>query len=48
MSAEVETMMYVGAVPWHGFGTYVGDENVDSSPRSSARAWTGRSASASS
>lgn len=30
MPAEVETMFYAGAVPWHGFGTYVGDENVDS------------------
>jgi len=30
MTAEVETMMYVGEVPWHGFGHYVGDSNVDS------------------
>lgn len=30
MSAEVETMMYTNDVPWHGFGTYVGDEPVDS------------------
>lgn len=28
MAAEVETMMYAGAVPWHGFGTYVGEDNV--------------------
>lgn len=28
MSAEVESMMYVGAVPWHGFGTYVGDQGI--------------------
>ncbi len=28
MSAEVETMMYAGDTPWHGFGTYVGDEPV--------------------
>ena len=30
MSAEVETMMYVGDVPWHGLGTYVGDDPVTS------------------
>jgi len=30
MSAQVETMFYVGEVPWHGFGHYVGDSNVDS------------------
>jgi len=30
MAAAVETMMYVGNVPWHGEGTYVGDENVHS------------------
>ena len=28
MSAEVQTMMYAGATPWHGLGTYVGDEPV--------------------
>ena len=28
MSAHVETMMYAGATPWHGFGTYVGDEDI--------------------
>ena len=28
MSAEVETMMYVGETPWHRFGTYVGDEDI--------------------
>jgi phage/plasmid-like protein (TIGR03299 family) len=28
MPAEVETMMYAGAVPWHGFGTYVGEDNA--------------------
>lgn len=30
MTAAVETMMYSGDVPWHGFGIYVGDEDVDS------------------
>jgi len=30
MSAEVESMMYVGQVPWHGDGVYVGDEGVKS------------------
>ena len=30
MPAEVETMIYAGDVPWHGFGTYVGDDDVDS------------------
>lgn len=29
MSADVETMMYAKATPWHGEGTYVGDEAVD-------------------
>jgi phage/plasmid-like protein (TIGR03299 family) len=28
MSAEVETMMYTKQVPWHGLGTYVGDDPV--------------------
>tara|TARA_R110000744_G_scaffold97318_3_gene188071 strand:+ start:2496 stop:3518 length:1023 start_codon:yes stop_codon:yes gene_type:complete len=28
MSAEVETMMYAGATPWHGLGEYVGDTAV--------------------
>ena len=28
MSANVETMMYVGRTPWHGDGVYVGEENV--------------------
>lgn len=30
MSIELETMMYTNDVPWHGFGIYVGDEDVDS------------------
>ncbi len=30
MSAQVETMMFAGQVPWHGLGTYVGDEPVTS------------------
>lgn len=30
MSANIETMMYVGAVPWHHTGVYVGDNNVTS------------------
>jgi phage/plasmid-like protein (TIGR03299 family) len=30
MSAEVETMMFSGKTPWHGLGTYVGDQNVTS------------------
>ena len=30
MSHEVETMMYAGATPWQGLGTYVGDEPLTS------------------
>lgn len=30
MAAEVESMMYTGAVPWHGFGNCCGDAAVDS------------------
>lgn len=30
MSSEIETMLYVGETPWHGFGTFVGDEPVTS------------------
>jgi len=30
MSHQISTMMYAGKPPWHGFGTYVGDENIDS------------------
>jgi phage/plasmid-like protein (TIGR03299 family) len=29
MSHFVETMAYVGKIPWHRLGTYVGEENVD-------------------
>lgn len=28
MSHNVETMMYAGEVPWHGLGTFVGDQDV--------------------
>jgi len=28
MSAEVESMMYTKEVPWHGLGTYVGEEAI--------------------
>lgn len=30
MPGFVETMAYAGKTPWHGLGTYVGDEDVDS------------------
>lgn len=30
MAHELETSFYVGATPWHGLGTYVGDEPVTS------------------
>jgi phage/plasmid-like protein (TIGR03299 family) len=30
MAAAVETMMYAGKTPWHGEGTYVGDEPINS------------------
>jgi phage/plasmid-like protein (TIGR03299 family) len=30
MSDEVETMMYAGDTPWHGFGVYVGEEPLTS------------------
>jgi len=29
MSHAVETMMYANKMPWHGLGTYVGEEDVD-------------------
>jgi len=30
MSHEVESMLYAGKTPWHGLGTYVGDQEVNS------------------
>lgn len=42
MSHEVETMMYANKMPWHGLGTYVGDDDVDTATaiREAKMDWT--------
>lgn len=42
MSHEIETMAYAGQVPWHGLGTYVGENDVLSQDmlRMSGLDWT--------